>query len=198
MRAASTLCKIFMWITALVAVLFQCMAMWGIHINNSGLISLGKPEDQYNMLPLILATAGLAAAVALFSFLPRRLRFIGLILMGIVAVVFIPPGAGPEQAVPALCFLRRGGSGPDHLEHDLSAYAACGDGGVGPGGLDMRQGLPPGSSSSDCGRKRKRSISISAAARCSPIRTRTWIKKRGKKPAPAEKEARRKSRAGRE
>ena len=79
-----------MWITALVAVLFQCMAMWGIHINNSGLISLGKPEDQYNMLPLILATAGLAAAVALFSFLPRRLRFIGLILMGIVAVVFIP------------------------------------------------------------------------------------------------------------
>ena len=42
------------------------------------------------MLPLILATAGLAAAVALFSFLPRRLRFIGLILMGIVAVVFIP------------------------------------------------------------------------------------------------------------
>lgn len=90
MRAASTLCKILMWITAVMALLFQCMAMWGIHINNSGLISLGKPEDQYNMVPLILATVGLAVAVALFSFLPQRLRFIGLILMGIVAVAFIP------------------------------------------------------------------------------------------------------------
>ena len=59
MRAASTLCKIFMWITALVAVLFQCMAMWGIHINNSGLISLGKPEDQYNICLLYTSKVSL-------------------------------------------------------------------------------------------------------------------------------------------
>ena len=90
MRTASTISKICMWFTALVAALFQCMAMWGIHINNTGLISLGKPEEQYNMLPLILATVSLVAAAALFTFLPQRLRFIGLILMGIVAAVFIP------------------------------------------------------------------------------------------------------------
>ena len=39
MRVASTVSKVFMWITAVLAALFQCMAMWGIHINNTGSVS---------------------------------------------------------------------------------------------------------------------------------------------------------------
>ncbi len=90
MRVASTVSKVFMWITAVLAALFQCMAMWGIHINNTGFVDLGKPEKQYNLLPLMIATAAMLIAVLLFSFLPRRVRFIGVILMGVTALVFIP------------------------------------------------------------------------------------------------------------
>ena len=91
MRTASTIAKIIMWVALVFYVLLQTVTILSIHFgNNASAIEAGRPESVYSVIPLLVTTVAMLAAVILFTVWEKR-RYIGLAvaLAAGVAIVVI-------------------------------------------------------------------------------------------------------------
>ncbi|HIW74602.1 MAG TPA: hypothetical protein H9684_09775 [Firmicutes bacterium] len=90
MRTAATVAKVIMWIALVFYVILQVATILSIQLgNNATAAELGRPEDAYNIVPLLVTTAAMLAAVILFTVWEKR-RYIGVvvaILAGVAIVV---------------------------------------------------------------------------------------------------------------
>ena len=88
MRTASTIAKVIMWIALVFYVLLQTATILSIQFgNNASAIALDQPEKVYNIIPLLVTTVAMLAAVILFTVWEKR-RYIG-VLVGVLAGVAI-------------------------------------------------------------------------------------------------------------
>lgn len=90
MRTASTVAKVIMWIAVVFYVLLQLAAIVSIQLgNNTTVIEQGRPEEVYNIVPLLVTTVAMLAAVILFTVWKKR-RYIGVLIAlaaGVASVV---------------------------------------------------------------------------------------------------------------
>ena len=101
MRTASTVAKVIMWIAVVFYVLLQLAAIVSIQLgNNTTVIEQGRPEEVYNIVPLLVTTVAMLAAVILFTVWKKR-RYIGVLiaLAAGVAIVVIAFDLGREFPV---------------------------------------------------------------------------------------------------
>lgn len=92
MRAASTVCKVFLWIVTAWYTLMQGMALYSLHLNNQTALSSGQEDAVYGLTALCIGAVLLAAGTVLFAALPRRLRWIALAVSGVSALMLVLVG----------------------------------------------------------------------------------------------------------
>lgn len=101
MRKASITCKVLMWITFVVYAAMQLGAAFSIQfVYNAKIAAAGKPEEMYNAVPLVVATAVMTAAVILFTVWKKR-RYVGLLLAALAWVAILVIGLDLGREFPS-------------------------------------------------------------------------------------------------
>ena len=114
MRTLSTISKTLMWISLVIYLLFQTLAIISLMDNNAHAISSEQPDKVYDPVPLLIGTVLMLLAVIMFTIMKRR-RYIGVILAVISALVMLVVALDLGRTFPVVI-------GTDGMDKGLSTW----------------------------------------------------------------------------
>lgn len=88
MRTGASVSRWLMWIVTVICVFFQALALIGIIYHNNLAASLDKADQQYNFVPLLIASVVMMGTVFLYQFC-KKLRIVSLIVSAGVSVAMV-------------------------------------------------------------------------------------------------------------
>ena len=99
MRRCSVACQVFMWIFVGFGVLMHVLIIIGLVMNNKDAVAADPPDKTYNFWPIVIAVVLMILASVLFAVF-KKLRFIGVILAAVSAVMLVVIGLDIYRAFP--------------------------------------------------------------------------------------------------